>query len=95
MVRVAHFASYLLAAMISAGALLCGWAYAESRKPGVSGEILMVIGGTSFLMLVTGVVLSACIWIAHREMAKWERCSLGIIALLGVGLLPTLGLFGF
>lgn len=95
MARAAHFASYCIAALILAGGVVCGWVYSESLRPGVSGEILMVIGGVSYLMLVAGVVLAACVWVAHREMAKWERLLLCAIALLGVGLLPTLGLSGF
>ena len=95
MTRAAHFASYLIAALILAGAGVCGWAYLESLRPGVSGEILIVIGGVSFLMLWAGAVLAACIWAAHREMSKWECLLLGVIAILGVGLLPTLGLSGF
>ncbi len=93
--RAAHFASYLTAALILAGAGVCGWAYQESLKPGVSGEILMVIGGVSFLMFVAGAILAAFIWAARREMAKWECLLLGVVAVLGVGLLPTLGFSGF
>jgi len=74
---------------------MCGWAYTESLKPGVSGEILMVIGSMSFLMLVAGTALAACICMAHREMAKREWLLLGVIAVAGVALLPILGLTGF
>lgn len=95
MARIARFSSYCVAAAILAGAALCGWAYLESLKPNLSSEILMVIGTLSFLMLVAGGVLVGCMVVAHREMAMWEWPLLGAIALLGVGLLPILGLFGF
>lgn len=88
-------ASYLFAILIVAGAALCLWALAESRRPGVSSEILMVIPGTSFLVMLSGFLLGICSVVARHEMARAERVGFGVLAALGVGLLPILLLSGF
>lgn len=95
MLRFIHLASYLLAILIIAGAAVCLWALAESRKPGVSSEVLMVIPGTTFAMMLLGLLLGACTVVARQYMARGERSAFRMLAALGVALFPVLLLSGF
>ena len=90
-----RFISYALAGIIVMGATLCGWIVAESRKPGVSGEILMVTPAASVTMFVCGLALMAWLYAKRRELSNIELALLGTVAAIGTLLLPMLILIDF
>jgi len=90
MIKIVHIVSYLIVTLIAVGAALCGWALVESRRPGQSGEVLMVIPGTSFMMFLAGLVLACCVYTAWSNMKPWERIILSILTITGLGLFPVL-----
>jgi hypothetical protein len=66
------------------------WAIAESRKPGVSAEVLMLLPGLGCVSLYAGIVVLACTIIAWRRLSRLERIAGCSFVAIGVGMLPTL-----
>jgi hypothetical protein len=88
--RVAHYSAYVFAAMIVLAATGCVWAIAESRKPGVSAEVLMVLPGLGCVSLYAGVVVLACTVIAWPRLSRLERIGGCLFVSIGLGMLPAL-----
>jgi hypothetical protein len=87
--------AYLLAAMVLTFGGVALWAAIESRRPGVSPEVLMAIPGTSVFMFFCGLLMAVCIYVLRSRMDRWELGVLGVIATIGVSLLPGLIVAGF
>ena len=85
-----RFAAYVMVVILGAGGVLCVLAIIESRKPKDTGEILMLIPGSTIIMFFGGIVLGCCVYIGWHKMNPWERLVLGVCATFGVGLFPVL-----
>ncbi len=92
MARVFHIAGWMLAALIVGGYLLCGWAVIEysSQTDSQRGEVLMVLPGVSFFLLLLGSVTLVVIYISRHTLSRWERRLLATVAVFGIAALPAL-----
>jgi hypothetical protein len=60
----------------------------------MSGEVLMVIPGTSLLMMLFGTILMASEIAGRSKMLLWEKIVFTVFAVTGIGLFPSLLLLG-
>ena len=87
---VAHFAAYVCVAIILLAIMGCVWAVNESRRPGASSEVLMILPGMGCFSLYAGISVLACTIIAWRRMSCLERIAGCSFVAIGIGMLPTL-----